>query len=380
MYSCTFWNEKLAGRYLEETGLAKVLVPSLQSGCPSPLTTLEVSGIDAYLALMHWRRSCCFRQVDSIQFQFSEDETARNIQLSCLADFFASLPPGVCHFRILHLFLSDFEFGINIRLLSNVLYSVHRTGCVDFWIYSSYLSEEGICDVGRCDLPENSHAMERVAVQSSCVFSKTLLPWFAWTLESGSSLTSVDISSVGMTSERWSALLPRITLPRLQALRLVGLDLTSLTHFLARHPSVRKIHLDGVQVNSVDSVDQRLALPNLNTIEGDEARIACFLALLDPTIPLRFVTLVFRNDCNSLFTPRSFDGEAFATALRLIGELQEDASTLVINVSSDCGFASSVYSSRDFDNRPERRLSLFDLNINIFGSRPEEILVRNICY
>ncbi len=86
----------------------------------------------------------------------------------------------------------------------------------------------------------------------------TLFPWFIRTLEVGTSLTSVDVQSVGLDSSRWSEILPRITLPRLQNLRLVGVDLVTLADFLDRHQTLQAIRLDGVHVGRA-SISYRAA-------------------------------------------------------------------------------------------------------------------------
>ncbi|KLO04029.1 hypothetical protein SCHPADRAFT_897351 [Schizopora paradoxa] len=168
-------------------------------------------------------------------------------------------------------------------------------------------------------------------------------------------------------------MLPHLFLSRIRNLCLVGVGWDALVDFLARHPSIETLRLDGVQDNGVEIPPGSLVLPNLETIEGDECRIAYFLRLLDPTIPLRFSTLVFRDDCNSRFASRSFDREDFETALNQFANLQE-TSTLVINVSCNCGFAAYATSSVNLDNRPERLLSLSSLDINIFGSHPQDTL------
>ncbi|KLO04857.1 hypothetical protein SCHPADRAFT_947383 [Schizopora paradoxa] len=368
MYSCRYWNDTLAKPFLQDAGFSTVLLSRSRFDGIS----LDVRD-DMFLELMHWRRSSYFRHNNAVRFHFSVEGSVRNTQLSCLANLFSSLLPGACHFQIVHMFLSDFECGVNIRLLSDVLYCLHRTGCVDFWIYSSYLCKEGMDDVVRLDLPEFTHAMERVNIQSPCLFSKALFPWLSRTLQAGSSISAVEISNVGMTSEQWSAMLPLISLSRIRVIGLVGVDWDALVHFLSRHPSIETLRLDGVLDNGVEVPLGSLVLPNLETIEGDERRIAHFLPLLDPTIRLRFSTLVFREDCASRFTSRSFDREDFTTALNHFANLQE-ASTLVINVSCNCGFATYAASSVNLNNRPERLLSLSRLDINIFGSHPQDTL------
>ncbi len=80
--------------------------------------------------------------------------------------------------RVVHFFLADYECGINVAALKDVILGVHRTGCLDLWIYSSYLAEVGTSDVVHLDEVEYTHEMERVTFQSTSVFSMALFPWF----------------------------------------------------------------------------------------------------------------------------------------------------------------------------------------------------------
>ncbi len=126
--------------------------------------------------------------------------------------------------------------------------------------------------------------------------------------------------SVGLDPSRWSDILPSITLPRLQCLRLVGVDLVTLADFLHRHPSLQSIRLDGLYMDGPVPPSRRLMLPNLNTIEGNDSQIASFLAIVNPLRSLCFMTVVFREDC-SMEIPSSFATEPCLTAFRHLARL-----------------------------------------------------------
>lgn len=369
----------LAGPLLRDVGF---LHESLHFGAPSRFT-LELSGLDVYPALLHWRRSEQFVHVDTVKFKLSRDGLVRDLQLSCLAKFFASLPLGMRLFRVVHFFLADYECGINVAALKDVILGVHRTGCLDLWIYSSYLAEVGTSDVVHLDEVEYTHEMERVTFQSPSVFSMALFPWFVRTLEAGTSLTSVDVVSVGLDPSRWSDILPSITLPRLQCLRLVGVDLVTLADFLHRHPSLQSIRLDGLYMDGPVPPSRRLMLPNLNTIEGNDSQIASFLAIVNPLRSLCFMTVVFREDC-SMEIPSSFATEPCLTAFRHLARLQKAGYlSLSFNFSSLCKVSQPSFFLDQGESRPERLISVDRLEINVFGQSTAEsieLLVRRHSY
>lgn len=337
---------------------------------------VELSGVDAFLMLLHWRRSRYFRAIDNLKLRFSNKEKERDVQLVSVSRFFASLEVGVQHFGTLHFSLNDYEHGVNLPLLSDAIHNVHRTGCLDFWIYSSYLAEPGLCDVVPRAVPDLEHNMEYILVQSPLVFSKAIRPWFVRTLEVGSSLTSVDVLCSGMEPLDWSTVLPHISLPRLQALRLVGVDLTTLADFLNRHPLVKYVRLDGLQSSSAIPTAS-LVLPKLSVIEGNEHQLSNFLGILEPRPTLLPVTVTFRDDCSSGVQPTAFDEKAFQVAFRHLGELHGTAPLSLRFCFSNLRHLSPSFFSCDV-GRPERRLRVNKLDLNFFNftsAQCKELLV-----
>ncbi|KLO10572.1 hypothetical protein SCHPADRAFT_892219 [Schizopora paradoxa] len=367
MYSCKFWNSMLSGPFLLSAGLLYAPAPSVTA----VYAVLELSGIEAYLGLSHWRRSEHFAHVDTVKFKLSKDDATRNIQLSCMSNFFASLTLNVRHIRAVRIFLSDYDCGVDLSALSNVVKQLHRTGCVDFWIYSSYLPEQGRNDLPSTDETEFNftHAIEHLVIQSSSVFSASMAPWLIRTLEAGTALATIDVSSAGWGPFEWAYILPRINSHRLKTLRLVGADVSNVAPFLGRHPSVSSILLDGLELNEDLSSIGTVRLPNLTTIEGDEMRIAYFLELLEPTTSLRFATIVFREDCSTDMPSDVFDTEAYLKAFRLLASLGDTSLTLSFNFSSLRQFSTSTFlrPTHDDQSRPERQLSVDRLEVNIFG-------------
>ncbi len=377
MYSCRFWNSFLTGPLLQDVGF---LCKPSRGEAPTRLS-LELSGVDAYLLLLHWRRSEHFCHVDTVKFKLSREGVVRDLQLSRLTDFFASLPLGVRHFRVVHIFLNDYECGVDLVALKEMILGVHRTGCVDFWIYSSYLAEAGVSDFPHVEDVEYTHEMERVFIQSPSIFSMALFPWFVRTLEVGTCLTSVDVQSVGLDPSGWSAILPRVTLPRLECLRLVGVDLGTLVDFLNRHPSLRSIRLDGLQLDTPVHPNRRLTLPNLSTIEGNEFQIASFLNIVDP-VPWRcFMGVIFREDC-SLETPScSFDSEAYLAAFRHVARLQTGGYlSLSLTFPSLRDFSSPSFFRDQSESRPENLLSLDRLEVDISGESLDDSTELLVCH
>lgn len=131
--------------------------------------------------------------------------------------------------------------------------------------------------------------------------------------------------SSGWGPSDWADILPRLSLPHLRGIHLVGIDTVNLAVFLGRHPSVRSVLLDGLQIGDSEPANGTLVLPNLNTIEGDEVEIANFLELLEPLPSLRLATVVFREDC-SMETPSALlDTFACLTAFSLLAIIQGEA-------------------------------------------------------
>lgn len=139
LYSCKFWNDMLSGPFLCDTGLLFSPAPGVTAVRP----TMELSGINAYLGLMHWRRSQHFKHVDVVKFKLSRKESTRNIQLCCITGFFESFPGsyGERGFRDLHVFFHDGVTLVDGNLLLNIITLLHKTGCEDIWIYSSHFAE-----------------------------------------------------------------------------------------------------------------------------------------------------------------------------------------------------------------------------------------------
>lgn len=337
---------------------------------------VELSGVDAFLMLLHWRRSRYFRAIDNLRLCFSNKENDRNIQLVSLARFFASLEVGVQHFGTLHFSLNDFERGVNLPLLSDVFHGINRTGCSGFRIFSSYRGKEGTRDVALVTNIAFTHNIERIYIHAPSVFSKAIRPWFVRTLEVGSSLTSVDVLCSGMEPLDWSTVLPHISLPRLQALRLVGVDLTTLADFLNRHPLVKYVRLDGLQSSSAIPTAS-LVLPKLSVIEGNEHQLSNFLGILEPRPTLLPVTVTFRDDCSSGVQPTAFDEKAFQVAFRHLGELHGTAPLSLRFCFSNLRHLSPSFFSCDV-GRPERRLRVNKLDLNFFNftsAQCKELLV-----
>lgn len=348
-----------------------------QFGLAPAASNLEVSGFDAYASLLHWRRSRYFGDVESVTFTLSMEDGERNVELMCLAKFFASIHGDGPRFGTVHFFLNDFHRGINLSLLSDAIRLVHRVGCSDLRILSSYPEERGTSDVEHAVDPDFAHNMERLVIQSPSIFSKALRPWFFRVLEMGSSLTSVDVLCYGLN---WELLLRHVFLSNILEIRFVGVDLSNLVGFLTRHPSVKVVRLDGLQYMWTVRADH-LALPNLNSIEGDEVQISRFLKFLEPRSRFQPLSIFFRDDC-SLDTPSSpFNANACLAALRLLGDFHGKACiSLKFNFTSLRHFTSHFFRV-DPDSRPEGRLRVEKMEVNFYGFVPVQcakLLVRRL--
>ncbi|KLO05567.1 hypothetical protein SCHPADRAFT_720592 [Schizopora paradoxa] len=371
MYSCRLWNNALSGPFFSDVGL----LYSPEPGVLCTRTSVEIQDLDAYFALVHWRLSTLFTNIDTVNFMLASDDSIRNEQLSCMSLFFASLPINRRHFRAVHIFLKDYETGVDLHALADAITSLHRTGCAELWIHSSFLSEPGRSDTfegGEID-PVSAHNMLRLCIRSPTLFSKSLLPWLVSTLESGTSLTSVDVLSPGLGPSQWAAILPRVRLHYLRDLRLVGVDLPVLLDFLGKHPSLRAIRLDGLQISpGLSTRSHRLILPRLNHVEGDAAQIAHFLELSDPVGIPCFSSVVFREDKSLEVPSNTFDSVACLSVLRfLTGFSGRSYLSLTFNFvyphyMPDPSFF-DVENDSIKESRPERSLSLDRLNVNIYS-------------
>ncbi|KLO05303.1 hypothetical protein SCHPADRAFT_947032 [Schizopora paradoxa] len=391
MYSNKLWHNMLSGPLLRSVGF----LHSPEPGLTTVRSTLEVSGFDAFKALSHWRLSQYFANVKVVKFKLSKEDWIRNVQLSHVATFFATLPAGEPHFCVVQIHLTDYDCGVELSALSQVLKLLYRTGCDEFWINSSYLCEPGRVDSTPAEAAIEPgreehyfHGLDRLSVYSPTVFSPTLMPWFVQTLASGHSLSHLDVSSVGMTASGWAGILPHVTLRCLRNLRLVGVDLGILYAFLLRHPWLRSISLDGLSVTEGNPPPVGvLALPDLYNIEGTEVQIAHFLHLLRPSNALPFVNLDFRDDSSSETLGTAIDGDACLLALHRLADLllPEDAYLMLhFDFSKPRTFIDksflTILNTSDPLSRPENLLSVNRLEINIFGqSQAESIELLEKC-
>ncbi|KLO03860.1 hypothetical protein SCHPADRAFT_948245 [Schizopora paradoxa] len=158
-------------------------------------------------------------------------------------------------------------------------------------------------------------------------------------------------------------------MPNVLDVRFVGVDLSTLLDFLARHPSVKVVRLDGVlDLRKVQA--NPLALPNLSRIEGDEVQISRFLKFLEPRSRFQSLSVFFRDDFNLDTPPSPFDASACLSALRRLGELHGDASiSLKFNFMSLRQFTSQFFHIRR-ESRPEVLLCVDMMQVNFSGFPP----------
>ncbi|KLO03845.1 hypothetical protein SCHPADRAFT_766291, partial [Schizopora paradoxa] len=302
------------------------------------------------------------------------------------------LPIDRRHFRVVHIFLTDYETGVDLRAFANAISRLHRTGCADLWIHSSFLAEPGRFDIFEGDEidPVPAHNLLRLCVHSPAMLSASLIPWLVYTLESGTSLTSVDVMIPGLGPSQWATILPRISLSCLRDLRLVGVSLPILLRFLDRHPFLNIMHLDGLEVEDPTFAPSELDLPRLTTIEGNEVQISRFLSVLKPSTLTQYVNVVFRDDYSLEgldSPPAAFDAEACLSVLRSLAHrvagFPEAYIALLFNISSiqaDSAFFGDLRQYRNLESRPERNLSLDRLEININSQTSSEAMeILNKC-
>ncbi|KLO04327.1 hypothetical protein SCHPADRAFT_911701 [Schizopora paradoxa] len=359
----------LSGEYLSGVGFLHTPEP----GVISTRSFMQLNSMDMFSGLAHWRISQYFSSVEALAFKLSPQDNVRNEQLSSLARFFASLPPFGFNCRVVNIFLEDFEEGVDLQFLTSIMAQLHRTGCVDFRIQSSYLAKPARFDVPPTDVDNVfTHNMERLFIHSPAIFSASLMPWFIGTLVLGATLTSVDVLSVGLGPLEWAAILPGVFLPFLRELRLVGVDLPTLIAFLHRHSSLLAIYLDGLRLTDDPQVFRlSLTLPRLRTIEGDEWQILCFLQSLAPLESQDLLTVSFRDDYSMAAKPlEPFDTDACLRSFSLLTELVgESYLTLYFNFTNLRRFStfSEDRTSNSPNSCPERYLRVDRMEINIFG-------------
>lgn len=213
MYCCTAWNALLSEQLLRRHGYLK-LTSSRDAPRFQLEHTLELRSLDDYSCLLHWRRSPFFGTVNTAKFKLSKDNLERNSQLSAIAHFLATLAPGTRHFRVVYIFLSDSESGVDLSYLKPVVLKLNRSGCAHFWLYSSYLALPATNDIPPhanaaghpnllpMDLEDEIEAndqLEHLLIESPSVLSSSLLPWLGRTLETSKAITRVDILSLGLS-------------------------------------------------------------------------------------------------------------------------------------------------------------------------------------
>ncbi|KLO04432.1 hypothetical protein SCHPADRAFT_947700 [Schizopora paradoxa] len=143
MYTCKAWHNMLSGEYLSGVGFLHTPEP----GVISSRSFMQLVRIDSFLALPHWRLSQYFASVDEMGFHLSSQATIREIELTCVGDFFASLPQRRRNIGKIHLFINDWYSLSEPASFLDVLTQLHRTGCTEFWFYSSYFAELlGMCN------------------------------------------------------------------------------------------------------------------------------------------------------------------------------------------------------------------------------------------
>lgn len=308
--------------------------------------------------------------------------------MATISSFLASLLPGVRHFRDVSLCLADFESGVNLTYLKDVIHRLDMSGCATFWLYSSYLSlpathdipEAAVRDVLRPFTPDVSNerkansSMERLLIQSASVFSSSILPWFIRTLEAGTALTCIDVLAVGLSTSRWSVILAGVHLPRLASFRIAGINLATLADFLSRHTCISTVKLDGLVLDRALASEGGLYLPCLHTVEGNEHQIAHFLHLLVAIPLLHLVNVEFRADRLTEDTERGFDSEAHIHALRRLSLLQANKFlTMSFDVPPLRNFTVPFLDRKD-GIHPESSLSVNTLDLCFVHSSREDIV------
>lgn len=392
MYCCTAWNALLSEELLRRRGFLKLAAsrdaPRLQLE-----STLDLQSFVDYSCLLHWRRSPFFGRTDTLKLQLSRDNEERNLQLSAIAQFLGTLAPGASHFRVVHIYLNDFESGVDLTYLKRVVFKLNRSGCAHFWLYSSYIALPPTNDTSghpnslavdpEDEVGVNSH-LERLLIQSASALSSSLLPWLGRTLETSKAMTCIDVLSLGLDVSQWAHILSRVHLPHLTSLRIAGVGIETLARFLSRHSAISSLSLDGLVLEEDDGAARArdITLPQLHTIEGTEQQIASVLGLLRPTPLMRLGNVDFRADLLSAVSAEStFDTEAHLRAFRCLHTLRAYSLLFMAFDFPALGKFSEPFFDRDGDDglQLESRLSVDMLDLRlVIASKDEarELLVR----
>jgi len=114
--------------------------------------------------------------------------------------------------------------------------------------------------------------LTNVSILSEMLFQPTFFNWTIKTLTSNSSsISKLSLKCSNLTTEKWSAFLRSVTLPRLQEFEIAtnlvvhaaGAAFTDLQEFFIRHPCINTLHLQGVERLSTPPTITEPILPNL---------------------------------------------------------------------------------------------------------------------
>lgn len=338
-----------------------------------------------------WRYGEIFKPVHCVRFTLQRYHlTTRNRCIEAMNRFFWSLPKGMQHIHAI-----DIHFGVTCggrknfkldeSLLSNLLHSLHRSGCsslavtgMDIDISPSRMDKTLLTNRrGQCS------NLKYFALDTSVLITKDLSPWVLAQLSNGSSIEALKISCTACKPDQLDILFCYFDIPHLQSIVVSDVWFMTLVELLRFCPKVHTVRFHELSPDTRISPTQPLSLPNLTFIEGTAGVLGAFLPLL---CDIRWDNL----HCISLLVDKgqisgsdSFDTAACLSVLAIIANRSIKNMSFVIRFPALMDFTLPFFNltCNDFLS-PGGNINLRDITIRLSARTAEgngNLLVSRRC-
>ncbi|TDL17601.1 hypothetical protein BD410DRAFT_843523 [Rickenella mellea] len=269
--------------YMEEVGL------KLQRKC----LTLRTSGTsDAYTALLVWRRSHLWTELQTLTCSLSPILDQATNEGHLLLNFLQSLP--------IHSTIHAKRFVLRVHgaermMLSRVLAHVHRLNCSEIFIFTATEQNSIHSVFSRPVRAGDMPHLTRFEVHGDVVTSAYLYSWCEGVC-ANTKLRTIRLEGVGLCSSTLKQLLTA-TFPCLEEISIdQAINLLDLVEFLRRHPCVLRINVLSNDLSNhrmlLSGHMEKLWLPKLQKLGGPaQFLVAIFNHLQPPPKSLFMVTI-----------------------------------------------------------------------------------------